>query len=63
MDGKNNIADYIDPDIEAKLAMLEKEEVAAEAEADVMGDDMSDLDEEDEAAVEAIRERERSNSE
>lgn len=58
MDGKN-IADYIDPDIEAKLAMLEKEEdqLIAEAEAAAMGDDMSDLDEEEEAAVEAIRER------
>lgn len=58
MDGKN-IADYIDPDIEAKLAMLEKEEEqrAAEAEAAAMGDDESDLDEEEEAAVEAIRDR------
>jgi nucleolar GTP-binding protein len=58
MDGKN-IADYVDPDIEAKLAMLEKEEeqLAAEAEAAAMGDDESDLDEEEEAAVEAIRER------
>lgn len=58
LDGKN-IADYVDPDIEAKLAMLEKEEeqLIAEAEAAAMGDDESDLDEEEEAAVEAIRER------
>jgi len=58
LDGKN-IADYIDPDIDAKLAMLEKEEeqLAAEAEAAAMGDDESDLDEEEEAAVEAIRDR------
>lgn len=58
LDGKN-IADYVDPDIDAKLAMLEKEEeqLAAEAEAAAMGDDESDLDEEEEAAVEAIRDR------
>ena len=58
LDGKN-IADYVDPDIEAKLAMLEKEEeqLIAEAEAAAMGDDESDLDEEEEAAVEAIRDR------
>ncbi len=58
LDGKN-IADYIDPDIDAKLAMLEREEeqLVAEAEAAAMGDDESDLDEEEEAAVEAIRER------
>mmetsp|Transcript_22301 Transcript_22301/g.25836 ORF Transcript_22301/g.25836 Transcript_22301/m.25836 type:complete len:704 (+) Transcript_22301:247-2358(+) len=58
LDGKN-IADYVDPEIEAKLAMLEKEEeqLAAEADAAAMGDDESDLDEEEEAAVEAIRSR------
>jgi len=58
LDGRN-IADYIDPDIDAKLAMLEKEEdqLVAEAEAAAMGDDESDLDEEEEAAVEAIRDR------
>lgn len=58
MDGRN-IADYIDPDIDAKIAMLEKEEeqLVAEAEAAAMGDDESDLDEEEEAAVEAIRDR------
>jgi len=58
MDGKN-IADYVDPDIDAKLLMLEKEEdqLVAEAEAAAMGDDESDLDEEEEAAVEAIRDR------
>lgn len=58
LDGKN-IMDYIDPDIETKLAALEKEEeqLAAEADAAAMGDDESDLDEEEEAAIEAIRER------
>jgi len=58
LDGKN-IMDYIDPDIDAKLAALEREEEQLEAEANAaaMGDDESDLDEEEEAAVEAIRER------
>jgi len=58
MDGKN-IMDYIDPDIEAKLAALEKEEdqLEAEAQAAAMGDDDSDLDEEEAAAITAIRER------
>lgn len=58
LDGKN-IMDFIDPDIDAKLSALEKEEeqLMAEAEAAAMGDDESDLDEEEEAAVEAIRER------
>lgn len=58
LDGKN-IMDYVDPDIDAKLAALEKEEeqMMAEADAAAMGDDESDLDEEEEAAVEAIRER------
>jgi nucleolar GTP-binding protein len=59
MDGKN-IADYVDPDIEAKLAALEEEEDQRMKEAEVaaMGEDPeSDLDEEEEAAVYAIRER------
>jgi len=58
LDGKN-IQDYIDPDIEAKLLNLEREEeqLTQEAEAAAMGDEESDLDEEEEAAVEAIRER------
>jgi nucleolar GTP-binding protein len=58
LDGKN-IMDYVDPDIEAKLAALEKEEeqLEAEAHAAAMGDDESDLDEEEEAAIEAIRDR------
>jgi hypothetical protein len=49
MDGKN-IMDFVDPDIDAKLAALEKEEdqLAAESEAAAMGDDESDLDEEEE---------------
>ena len=61
MDGKN-ISDYFDPDIEAKLAALEKEEeqIMNELEAAAMGEEVeSDLDEEEEAAVEAIRERKR----
>lgn len=57
IDGKN-IADYIDPDIEKKLAALEKEEEQIMAELDaVPADDDSDLDSEEEAAVYAIRER------
>jgi nucleolar GTP-binding protein len=59
MDGKN-IADFIDPDIEAKLAALEAEEdqLAAEYEAAHMGEDPeSDLDSEEEATVAAIREK------
>lgn len=58
LDGKN-IMDYVDPDIDAKLAALEKEEdqLAAESEAAAMGDDESDLDEEEEATVEAIRDK------
>jgi nucleolar GTP-binding protein len=59
IDGKN-IADYIDPDIEARLEALEKEEeqFMAELEAADM-DQESDLDSEEEAAVTAIRERKR----
>jgi len=58
LDGKN-IQDYIDPDIEAKLLNLEREEeqLVQEADAAAMGDQESDLEEEEEAAVEAIRER------
>jgi nucleolar GTP-binding protein len=59
IDGKN-IADYIDPDIEAKLAQLEIEEdqLLAELEAERMGQEPeSDLDSEEEAAVDAIRDR------
>ena len=57
VDGKN-IADYYDPDIEAKLAALEKEEqqLMDELEAGAFGQaEESDLDSEEEAAVEAIR--------
>lgn len=59
VDGKN-IADYIDPDIEKKLEELEVEEdqLVAELEAQRMGEEPeSDLDSEEEAAVEAIRDR------
>lgn len=59
MDGKN-IADFVDPDILEKLDALEKEEeqLEAELEAAKMGEDEeSELDSEEEAAFEAIRER------
>jgi nucleolar GTP-binding protein len=59
MDGKN-IADFVDPDIELKLAALEEEEDAriAEKEAAGMGEESeSDLDSDEEAAVSAIREK------
>ena len=59
MDGKN-IADFVDPDIELKLAALEEEEDAriAEKEAAGMGEEEeSDLDSDEEAAVKAIREK------
>lgn len=58
MDGKN-IADFIDPDIDKKLASLEMEEdqLIAEAEAAAMGRDDSDLDSDEEALVGAIREK------
>lgn len=62
MDGKN-IADFVDPDILAKLEQLEREEeqIVAELEAAKMGEEEdSDLDEEEQAAVDAIRERKRS---
>jgi nucleolar GTP-binding protein len=59
LDGKN-IADYVDPDIEKKLEELEAEEdqLLAEVEAQRMGEEPeSDLESEEEAAVEAIRDR------
>lgn len=59
LDGKN-IADYIDPDIDAKLLSLEEEEaqLIEEEKAAAMGEEAeSDLEEEEEAAVDAIRER------
>jgi len=58
MDGKN-IADFIDPDIDAKLSALETEEdqLITEAEAAAMGRDDSDLDSDEEALVGAIREK------
>lgn len=62
IDGKN-IADFVDPDILAKLEQLEREEdqIVAELQAAKMGEEEdSDLDEEEQAAVEAIRERKRS---
>jgi len=58
VNGKN-VSDYIDPDIDARLEKLEREEeqLAAEAAAANMEHDESDLDSEEEAAVTAIRER------
>lgn len=59
IDGKN-IADYVDPEIEKRLADLEAEEdqLLKELEAERMGQEPeSDLDSEEEAAVEAIRDR------
>jgi len=59
MDGKN-IADYIDPAIDKKLAQLEAEEdqIMKELEAQAMGEDEeSDLDSEEEAVVAAIRQK------
>ncbi|KAG7356236.1 GTPase [Nitzschia inconspicua] len=59
IDGKN-VADYIDPDIDKKLMELELEEeqLIKELEAQRMGEEPeSDLDSEEEAAVEAIRDR------
>ena len=55
-----NVADYVDPDVEAKLAALEaeKEQLIREAEAAALGEEPeSELDEEEEAAVAAIREK------
>lgn len=59
MDGKN-IADFIDADIETKVATLEAEEeqLIAEAEAAAMGrDEESDLESDEEHLVGAIREK------
>jgi len=58
MDGKN-IADYIDPEILARLEELEKEEESREETlaAEMEEDDESDLDEEQISTVKAIRER------
>jgi len=59
IDGKN-VADYIDPEISKKLADLEEEEeqLIKELLAQRMGEEPeSDLDEEEEAAVDAIRDR------
>jgi len=57
LNGKN-IADYIDPDIEAKLAALEEEEqqIVSELQS-TMQDDDSDLDEEEEAKFHAIKDK------
>ena len=55
-----NVADYVDPDVDAKLAALEAEEeqLIREAKAAALGEEPeSELDEEEEAAVAAIREK------
>jgi len=62
IDGKN-IADFVDLDILKRLEDLEREEeqIVAELEAAKMGEDEdSELDEEEQAAVDAIRERKKS---
>jgi len=59
IDGKN-VSDYVDPEIERKLAELEKEEdqlVAEDEAAKANMDEESDLEEEEEALVVAIREK------
>lgn len=57
LNGKN-IADYIDPDIDAKLAALEQEEQQIVSELqNTMQDDDSDLDEEEELKFEAIKDK------
>mmetsp|Transcript_20120 Transcript_20120/g.43823 ORF Transcript_20120/g.43823 Transcript_20120/m.43823 type:complete len:675 (+) Transcript_20120:351-2375(+) len=59
MDG-HNILDFIDPDIDAKLAELEREEAELEAQyanEDDMEDDEDDLTEEQAADLAAIRQR------
>jgi len=59
IDGKN-VADYVDPGIEKKLEELEMEEdqLMKELQAQRMGEEPeSDLDSEEEAAVDAIRDR------
>ena len=59
MDGKN-VADFIDPEIDAKLAALEEEEDQRIAEKTAAAMDMeaeSDLDSDEEAAVAVIREK------
>eukprot|EP00956_Cyclotella_meneghiniana_P032648 scaffold90518_cov75-Cyclotella_meneghiniana.AAC.2 len=60
LDGKN-IADYVDPDIEAKLLLLEEEEQQLQAEYDAANmesmDDDASLNEMEKAAVTEIRDR------
>ncbi|OQR91147.1 nucleolar GTP-binding protein 1 [Thraustotheca clavata] len=54
-----NVADFIDPDILARLEQLEREEEAADANAemDQEEDIVSDLDEDDKATLRAIRDK------
>lgn len=60
MDGKN-VADFVDPDIEARLAELEAEEERLQAEAEaagIMDDEESEVDEETRELAEQIKEKE-----
>ncbi|CAM9251904.1 unnamed protein product [Scytosiphon promiscuus] len=56
MDGKN-VADYVDTDIDAKLALLEQEEDQLQAEAEANKEYESDVDEDERALAHAIRDR------
>ncbi|CBJ28881.1 Nog1, nucleolar GTPase [Ectocarpus siliculosus] len=56
MDGKN-VADYVDQDIDAKLALLEQEEDQLQAEAEANKEYESDVDEDERALAQAIRDR------
>jgi len=57
VNGKN-IADYVDPEIERKLQALEEEEDQLASEAALVAvDDDSDLDEEEDALIDAIRDK------
>eukprot|EP00752_Nemacystus_decipiens_P009457 g8456.t1 len=56
MDGKN-VADYVDADIDAKLALLEQEEDQLQAEAEANKEYESDVDEDERALAQAIRDR------
>ncbi|CAN0343616.1 unnamed protein product [Ascophyllum nodosum] len=56
MDGKN-VADYVDEDIDAKLALLEQEEDQLQAEAQANVEYESDVDEDERALAQAIRDR------
>lgn len=56
MDGKN-VADFVDEDIDRKLALLEQEEDQLQAEAEANQDYESDVDEDERALATAIRDK------